>query len=83
MTGLVGKVKHSSSKSNLFDLDKILDQERPGCRSSHIVLVDNAKSHKSAISRSVINALKIPTMFTAPGSMTCLPIEKAFGILKL
>ena len=67
----------------LFDLAKKLDNDRPGWRKSHIVLMDNAKSHKSETSKRVINHLRMPTVFTAPGSMTCLPVEKVFGIIKL
>ena len=61
----------------------MLDKLRPGWRRNHVVLMDNAKSHKSELSRSVINYLRIPTIFSAPGSMTCLPVEKVFGLLKL
>ena len=59
----------------LFDLSKILDQSRPGWRTTHVVLMDNARSHKSETTKSVIRHLGIPTIFTAPGSMTCLPVE--------
>ena len=27
--------------------------------------------------------VSVPTVFTAPGSMTRLPVERAFGIVKL
>lgn len=78
-----GNSNEYTFSSWLFDLTKYLDTTRPGWRETTIVLMDNAKSHKSAISKRVIEYLNMPTVFTAPGSMTCLPVEKVFGIVKL
>ena len=48
-----------------------------------MVLMDNARVHKSQMSMSVIDFIRMPTIFTGPGSMTCSPVERTFGTIKL
>ena len=42
----------------------------------------NEVFHSNKTSRSVMRQLRMPIVFTAPGSMNCLPLERVFWIIK-
>jgi hypothetical protein len=67
----------------LFDFARFMDKHRPGFRETHRILMDNMTGHKTPLSISVINHLGLPITFTAPASMTAMPIERMFGLVKL
>jgi hypothetical protein len=66
----------------LLRLTECLDAERPGWRKTHVVVCDNNSSHTSQVTRRVLQYLRVPVCFTAPASFACLPVERAFGILR-
>ena len=66
----------------LFDLTAYLDRARPGFRDTHSLVMDNMSGHKTPLAIRVINHLRLPVTFTAPASMTAMPVERIFGILK-
>lgn len=66
----------------LIELSRELDRKKPGWRTNHVFLLDNARVHTSKATTRVINFLQIPTCFTAPNSYPVLPIERIFGMLK-
>ena len=59
-----------------------LDEQIPNWRSTHILLIDNAPSHSSDVTRAVLSSLQVPVCFSAPASYSCLPVERVFGILR-
>lgn len=66
----------------LLRLVEKLDEERPGWRRNHVLLLDNAPSHTSETTLRLLSSLKILTCFAAPASYAALPVERLFGILK-
>ena len=60
-----------------------LDRVRPNWRKTHIILLDNMRSHKTQITKRLFEALEVPYMFTAPASFMATPVESVFKYLKL
>jgi hypothetical protein len=71
-----------SVQSFFIELATQLDKTRPGWRDKHILLLDNCSSHKTQQSRAIIQGLGFNTMFSAPASFRCMPVEYIFGTLK-
>lgn len=68
--------------SFLFDLVGHLDRHRPNWRRDHCLCLDNMSGHRTDLSLAVFRHLKVPVAFTAPASMTAMPVERVFGLLK-
>ena len=66
----------------LAHLARMLDAEQPGWRDQAILLLDGARYHVSAETRSVIRKLQLPCMFSGPYSFSTAPIELLFAGLK-
>ena len=66
----------------LIDLVGHFNRTRPDWRTSHCLCLDNMSGHKSELALAVIRHLEIPVTFTAPASMTAMPIERVFGLVK-
>ena len=66
----------------LFDLVGYLDHHRPKWRDSHILCMDNMSGHRTELSCAVLRFLRVPVTFTAPASMTAMPVERVFGLIK-
>ena len=66
----------------IFDLVRFLDRTRPKWRSSHCLVMDNCSAHRTELSMKVLRHLRVPVAYTAPASMTAMPVERVFGLLK-
>jgi hypothetical protein len=61
---------------------EILDSVEHGWRETHVLVLDNMSGHGSEQTRYAIEALRVPTLFTAPASYNVLGVEAIFGVLK-
>jgi hypothetical protein len=66
----------------LISLTTALDKSARDWRSTHVFLLDNSPVHTCGATSRVIEALKIPTIFTGPASYACLPVERIFAAVK-
>ena len=66
----------------LFDLVGHMDRHRPNWRRNHCLVMDNCSAHRTDLSKKVLHHLRVPVAFTAPASMTAMPVEKVFGLIK-
>ena len=66
----------------LMELVEVLEKEDPSWRSNSVVLMDNARYHKTPQVMQLLKNLRIPTIFAAPYSPSCCFIELIFGALK-
>ena len=58
---------------------KKLEKERPNWREDTVVMLDNATYHRSAATLKVLEALRVPLLFTGPHSYTAAPCELLFA----
>ena len=59
-----------------------LDKARPGWRSTHIILMDNAPYHKSSKMLTFLADQKVPVIFTGAHSYDASPCELLFAAFK-
>jgi hypothetical protein len=59
-----------------------MDKHQPGWREDYILLLDNCSTHKTPTVRRVLSSIGVPTLFTAPASYACCPVELVFGAIK-
>ena len=63
-------------------LVQVLDQQRPGWRKNHVIMMDNAPYHKSNDTLRLLENLRIPIIFTGPHSYDASPVELLFAAFK-
>lgn len=63
-------------------LVKKLDEENKQWRKDTVILLDNAKYHRSKEIMTLLKELHIPVLFTGPHSYAAVPIELWFAAFK-
>ena len=63
-------------------LVKKLDEENKQWRKDTVILLDNAKYHRSKEILTLLKELHIPVLFTGPHSYAAVPIELWFAAFK-
>ena len=59
-----------------------MDDYDPEWRKTNVIMMDNCQKHTSKHTKRVIRKLKLPTLFSAPASFICLPVEGFFAAIK-
>ncbi len=77
----------SNSNSSMMELflralRKKLDRERPDWDKNTVIMWDNAAYHTCPATLKILEALKMPTIFTAPHSYDASPCETWFAHFK-
>ena len=63
-------------------LSETLDDYDRNWGQDHVLLMGGCPSHAGEFTGEVVGHLGIPTIFLAPASFVCLPVEGFFGVLK-
>ena len=79
---LDGNNNQESMAEFLVLLSEQLDYHIADWRDTHVLLLDNCPSHKTAAVKEVLHKLQVPTIYSAPASFLAIPVEGLFGAIK-
>ena len=77
-----GNNNECSVSSFFLALGDQIDKHHPDWRETHLLLLDNCPSHKTALTMKTLEQLDVPVIFSGPASFKAIPVEGMFGAIK-
>ena len=60
-----------------------MDNKDRNWREQYVLMIDNATTHSTKLAQATLARFAVPTLYTAPGSYLCSPIERLFRFIKM